>query len=177
MCMQKYKRHELLQQAGRSDDAKKLAEKETAGHSAEVIQAEQQAKAGAKKAKKQRQKAKKQQQQVTQTQTQTHTSALTPRSAEPDSDTSLAWTAEPESSPRGVSEALSEAAASVGVGQSSAAEEGAVGLQGGEDTSRDSSDADMLEIFRCPICKVGRTDHMMCKLLAALPAGLHCCDQ
>ena len=157
--MQKYKRHELLRQAGRPEDANEVVTQEATALNAETARGEQRAKADAKKAKKQRQKAKKQQQLLNQTQSQD--GALTPHSVESESHASPALSPEPESSARGSSEPLSETPALVGGGQSSAAEEDGVGVQG-EEESRDSTDADMLQIFRCPICKVSEMGYINC---------------
>ena len=140
-----------MRQAGQSDAAQQLAETEASSYNTALARVEQQAKADAKKAKKQRQKAKKQL-----TQTPPQAAALAPRSAERDSDTSRALSTEPEPSARGSSEAPGDTAAPVE--QSHAAEVNAVRLHGGQATSRDSTDAHMLDIFRCPISKVSKSE-------------------
>ena len=110
---------------------------------AESAEAEQQAKADAKKAKWQRQKAKKQ---ITQTQKE----ALNPCTSKAES--SMAQSLEREFTKLPSFEAQSKSA----LVEESPAGEDSAGLQEDETASQHSRDAGLLDIFRCPICKVSK---------------------
>ena len=141
MCVQKYQKE---CQAPLASDQSDLDEPAADATNAESAEAKQQAKADAKKAKKQRQKAKKHM-------TRTQAEALTPCTSQAET---LAHSPEGEFTKLPSSEAQSKSAI---VEESPGGEDNA-GSPGREDTtaSQHSREADLLEIFRCPMSKVSK---------------------
>lgn len=131
--------------------------------SSKLAAAEQQAKADAKKAKKQRQKAKKKLTQAEALPHRTSEAEITspPQSAEPGSSELHSSDALSDSAsvgePRAVGAAAGVAAGVTGGFNAAASTEVTAGVKEDEQASRKSEDEGMLEIFRCPLCKVSTT--------------------